>query len=96
VKDIFCDDCGDLVTTAKPIIVVYPSGKTKKANDDLIELLQKYGYDVLEILICPECWTKISKEVGKKLVKIRMGIICSEFVKKSWKLVRFMESWSSN
>jgi hypothetical protein len=38
---MWCDDCGDIITAAKPIIVVYPSGKTKKATDDLIKLLQK-------------------------------------------------------
>jgi hypothetical protein len=75
VKDVWCDDCGDIVTVAKPIIVVYPNGKTKKAVDDLIELLQKYGYDVLEILICPECWDKNFKGSRKKFVASMLRIL---------------------
>jgi len=75
---MWCDDCGDIVTAAKPIIVAYPSGKTKKATDDLIELLQKYGYEVLQILVCPDCWDKHFKGSRKKQVASMLRILKDE------------------
>jgi len=75
---VFCDDCGDLVTAAKPIIVVYPSGKTKKAVEDLITLLQQYGFEVLEILICPDCWDKNFRNSRKRKVAQMLKILKEE------------------
>ena len=75
---MFCDDCGDIVTAAKPIIVAYPSGKTKKAVEDLITLLQQYGFEVLEILICPECWDKNFKNSRKHIVAQMLKILKEE------------------
>ena len=75
---MFCDDCGDIVAAAKPIIVVYPSNKSKKATNDLMELLQQYGYDVLEILVCPECWDKHFKGSRKKQVASMLRILKDE------------------
>jgi len=75
---MWCDDCGDIVTAAKPIIVAYPSGKTKKATKDLIELAQKFGFDVLEILICPQCWEEHFKDSRKKQVASMIRILTEE------------------
>ena len=75
---MWCDDCGDQVTVAKPIIVAYPSGKTKKATDELIELLQKYGYDVLEILVCSQCWNENFKDSRKQRIASMLRILKDE------------------
>jgi len=39
---LWCDDCDDVVSVAKLLIVVYPNGKSKKAISDLMEMLQQY------------------------------------------------------
>jgi len=75
---MFCDDCGDQTVAAKPLLVVYPSGKQKKAFDDIIELLQRYGYDVLPINICPECWDKNFKDSRKRQVASMLRILKEE------------------
>jgi len=75
---LWCDDCGDIVTIAKPLIVAYPSNKNKKATSDLIEMLQRYGYKVLEILICPECWDKNFKNSRKHKVAQMLKILKEE------------------
>jgi len=75
---MWCDDCGDVVTVAKPIIVAYPNGKSKKAIKDLIELLQQLGFDVLEILVCPDCWDKHFKYSRKKQVASMIRILTEE------------------
>jgi hypothetical protein len=75
---MWCDDCGDIVTISKPIIVAYPNGKQKKITKDLIELLQEYGFDVLEILVCPDCWDKHFKDSRKKQVASMLRILKDE------------------
>jgi len=75
---MWCDDCGDIVSVAKPLIVVYPSGKSKKAISDLMEMLQQYGYDVLEILICPDCWDRNFKYSRKQQVASMLRILKDE------------------
>jgi len=75
---MWCDDCGDVVTAAKPIMVAYPSGKSKKAIDDLVELLQQYGYDVLQILVCPQCWDENFKGSRKRQVASMLRILKDE------------------
>lgn len=75
---MWCDDCGDVVSVAKPLLVVYPSGKSKKAISDLIEMLQQYGYDVLEILICVDCWNKHFKDSRKQQVASMLRILLDE------------------
>ena len=75
---MWCDDCGDMVVAAKPLLVIYPSGKTKKATKDLIELAQKIGFDVLEILICPQCWKEHFKDSRKKQVASMIRILTEE------------------
>jgi hypothetical protein len=74
---MFCDCCGDLVVAAKPLIVVYPA-KNKKTIDEMMELLQQFGFDVLPILICPQCWDKNFKGSRKKLVASMMRILKDE------------------
>jgi len=75
---MWCDDCGDIVTIAKPLIVAYPSNKNKKATADLIELLQKFGYEVIEILVCPDCWDKRYKNSRKLQVASMLRILKDE------------------
>jgi len=75
---MWCDDCGDIVIAAKPLLVIYPSGRTKKATKDLIELVQRYSYDVLEILVCPDCWDKHFKNSRKRQVASMMRILTEE------------------
>jgi len=78
VKNVFCDDCGDIVAIAKPLIVAYPSNKNKKTTADLIELLQKFGYEVIEILVCPDCWDKRYKNSRKHMVAQMLKILKEE------------------
>jgi methylmalonyl-CoA mutase cobalamin-binding subunit len=75
---MFCDDCGDIVLAARPIIVAYLDNKRKRATKDLIELLQQYGYEVLEILICPDCWDKRYKNSRKRQVASMLRILKDE------------------
>jgi len=75
---VFCDDCGDIVTIAKPLIVAYPSGKNKKAVEDLITLLQQYGFEVLQILVCPDCWDKNFEGSRKRQVASMLRILKDE------------------
>lgn len=76
---MFCDDCGDMTKVARPLIVIYPNNKkTKKATRDLIELAQRYGYDVLEILICPQCWRERFKDSRKRQVASMIRILTEE------------------
>lgn len=72
---MFCDNCGDLVTAAKVILVAYPSGKTKKATDDLMKLLQQYNYEVLQVQICPECWDEDFEGSRKKQVAAMLCVL---------------------
>ena len=78
MKNVFCDDCGDIVSAAKPFIVAYPSNKNKKAIESLIEMLQQYGFEVLEILICLECWDKNFKNSRKHQVAAMLRILKEE------------------
>jgi chitinase len=72
---VWCDDCGDIVAISKPIIIAYPNGKSKKAIKDLVELIQGYGFDVLEILVCLDCWNKNFKDSRKKQVASMLRIL---------------------